>query len=131
MITVDGREYDVDVTDLGLDVEFIYKYAERTENYEMQYELGAVYYNQSITFGTSSSDNLDFKELFQLLSTKSSIDEGTGHNVEIWTPLGKMTFMMYPNKLSLKLLLLDKNNENSWWTGFTVTFIALKPIERW
>ena len=131
MITVDGREYDVYVTDLGLDEEFINKYAERTENYEMQYELGAVYYNQSITFGTSSSDNLDFKELFQLLSTKSSIDEGTGHNVEIWTPLGKMTFMMYPNKLSLKLLLLDKNNENSWWTGFTVTFIALKPIERW
>ena len=131
MIVVDGREFSVDVTDLGLDVEFVYKYAERTEDYEMRYELGAVYYNQSITFGTSCTDNPDFKELFQVLSTKSSIDEGTGHNVVVWTPLGKMTFLMYPNKLSLKMLHHEQNRGNTWWTGFTVTFIALKPAESW
>lgn len=43
MIVIDGKEYNVDVTDIGLDVEFIYKYAERTESFEMKYELGAVY----------------------------------------------------------------------------------------
>lgn len=43
MIKVDGKEYNVDVTELGLDVEFIYKYAQRTENFELKYELGAVY----------------------------------------------------------------------------------------
>lgn len=53
MIKVDGKEYNVDVTELGLDVEFIYKYAQRTENFELKYELGAVYYNQQITFGTT------------------------------------------------------------------------------
>lgn len=131
MITVDDREFNVDVTDIGLDVEFVYKYAERTENYEMQYELGAVYYNQSLTFGTSCTDNPDFVELFQILSTKSSIDEGTGHNVVIMTPLGNLTFQMYPDKLSLKMLLMDKNSGDSWWTGFTVKFIALKPAESW
>lgn len=131
MIVLDGKEFNVDVTDINLDVEFVYKYAERTENYEMQYELGAVYYNQSITFGTSGTENPDFEELFRILSTKSSIDEGTGHNVAIWTPLGRLTFMMYPNKLSLQMLHYDKNRENTWWTGFTVKFIALKPIESW
>lgn len=129
MITVDSREYDVDVIDLGLDVEFLYKYAERTENYEMQYELGAVYYNQSITMGTSCTDNPDFVDLFQLLSTKSSLDDGTGHNVVVMTPLGNLTFMMYPDKLSLKMVLMEKNC--TWWTGFTVNFIALKPAESW
>ncbi len=130
MITVDGRNYNVDVTELGLDVEFIYKFAERTENYELAYELGAVYYNQSLTFGVLGSGNADFRDLFALLSTKSSIDSGTGHNVSVWTPLGKMTFLMYPDKLTLKLILLDKNQE-SWWSGFTVKFIAVKPAERW
>lgn len=131
MIKVDGKEYNVDITELGLDVKFIYKYAQRTENFELKYELGAVYYNQQITFGTTESSNRDFRELFTILSTKSTIDAGTGHNVEIQTPLGKMTFLMYPDKLSLNLLMLDKAKDTSWWTGFTVKFIAVKPAERW
>ena len=68
MITVDGRLYNVDVVEVGLDVEFIYKYAERTENYELSYELGAVYYNQSLTFGTSGTQNADFRDLFASVS---------------------------------------------------------------
>ena len=130
MITLDGKSYDVDVVEVGLDVEFIYKYAERTENYELSYELGAVYYNQSLTFGTSGTGNADFVELFALLSSKSKIDSGTGHNVEILTPLGRLTFLMYPDKLSLQLLHLGEDKE-SWWSGFTVKFIAVKPVERW
>lgn len=130
MIAVDGRNYDVDVTEVGLDVEFIYKFAERTENFELAYELGAVYYNQSLTFGVSGTLNADFRDLFALLSTKSRIDSGTGHNVAIWTPLGRLTFLMYPDKLSLNLVHLGKGEE-SWWSGFTVKFIAVKPVERW
>ena len=131
MITVDGKEYNVEVTDLGLDVEFMYKYAERTERFDLQYELGAVYFNQNITFGMVSSDNTDFGELFKLLSTRSAIDSGTGHNVEIWTPMGKMTFLMYPNKLTLNLKKLEMGTKRTWWQGFTVKFIAVKPVESW
>ena len=50
MITVDGKNYNVAVTDVSLDTEFIYKYAERTEDYNLNYELGAVYHNQSLIF---------------------------------------------------------------------------------
>lgn len=131
MINIDGKKINVDVTDIGLDVEFVYKYAERTENFELQYELGAVYYNQSITFGTSCTDNPDFQELFRILSAKSSIDEGTGHDVVIWTPIGRMSFLMYPNKLSLKMIQYDPKTENTWWNGLNVSFIAVKPAERW
>lgn len=131
MISIDGKELNVEVTDVGLDVEFVYKYAERAENFEMQYELGAVYYNQSITFGTSCTDNPDFRELFRILSTKSGIDKGTGHSVAIWTPLGRLTFLLYPNKLSLKMLHCEQNSGETWWTGLNVNFIALKPVESW
>lgn len=131
MITVDGRGYNVEITEIGLDVEFMYKYAERTEKFDLQYELGAVYFNQTLTFGTESTDNKDFVELFRLLSTRSSIDSGTGHNVEIHTPMGKMTFLMYPNKLTLKLKMIEPGNSATWWQGFSVKFIAVKPVESW
>ena len=45
MIKIDGKQYDVPITELGLDVEFQYKFAERNEKYELNYELGAVFYN--------------------------------------------------------------------------------------
>lgn len=130
MIKVDGRTYDVEVIEIGLSVEFMYKYAERTESFELSYELGAVYFNQSLTFGTECTDNEDFTDLFQLLSTKSTIDQGTGHNVEIWTPLGKMTFLMYPNGIEVKMLMLEQYGK-TWWTGMNVKFIAVKPVESW
>ena len=76
MIKIDGKQYDVPITELGLDVEFQYKFAERNEKYELNYELGAVFYNQSITFATTDTTNKDFVALVQLLSTKSSIDDG-------------------------------------------------------
>lgn len=128
MIIVDGRQYNVSVTDVGLDTEFIFKYAERTEDFNLNYELGAVYHNQSLTFGVEDTDNGDFVDLYKLLSTKG-IDNGTGHNVEIWTPMGKMTFLMYPNKLSVKMKY-EKGNK-TWWSGMTINFIAVKPVESW
>lgn len=134
MIKIDGRVYDVPVEEMDLDVEFQYKYAERTENYELNYELGAVFYNQSITFGTTKTTNGDFVALVQLLSTKSSIDNGTGHEVEIWTPMGRMQFLMYPNKLSMKMKSVrdkDTEKECTKWAGLKVKFIAVTPAERW
>ena len=128
MITVDGRAYKVSVKEVGLDTEFIYKYAERTEDFNLNYELGSVYYNQSLTFGTEDTDNKDFVDLFKLLSTKG-IDNGTGHNVEIWTPMGKLTFLMYPNKLTIKMIY--DNGKKTWWNSFAVKFIAVKPVESW
>lgn len=127
MIRVDGKDYDVIVTDVSLDTEFIYKYAERTKDYSMKYELGAVYFNQSFAFGLGRS-NSDFSELWDLLSNKG-VDNGTGHNVEIWTPIGKMTFLMYPNSISLKLV--REKADNTWWTGMQVKFIAVKPARSW
>lgn len=129
MIVVDGKNYNVKVIEVNLDIDFLYKYAERTENFDMQYELGAVYYNQSLKFGVENSDNQDFVNLIKLLSTKSKIDGGTGHNVQIWTPFGKITFLMYPNKLTMKLN--QEKHGKTWWSDASVKFIAVKPVERW
>lgn len=127
MIIVDGRTYQVDVTEVGLDTDFLYKYAERTEDFKLNYELGAIFFNQSLTFGTGRS-NSDFSALWDLLSSRSSVDQGTGHNVVIWTPMGRMTFVMYPDKVSVKMIREYKGN--TWWTGMAVKFTAVEPARR-
>ena len=76
----------------------------------------------------------DFVELVQLLSKKSSLDNGTGHKVTVWTPMGRMKFLMYPNKLSMKMKSVtnrDSENECTKWASLKVKFIAVTPVERW
>lgn len=124
MIIVDGITYNVDVIDVDLDTEFQYKYADRMEDYALNYELGAIFFNQSLVFGTDSSKS-DLAKLWDVLSSKSTVDKGTGHNVQIWTPIGKLTFLMYPNKVNIKLF--REYGSQTWWTGMTVKFIAVKP----
>lgn len=124
MIIVDGKDYDVEITGVGLDTEFLYKYAERMTDYSLKYELGAVFFNQSLTFGIGKS-NSDFADLWDLLSDRSRIDNNTGHNVQIWTPIGKLTFLMYPDNIHVEML--RAKDSNTWWTGMQVNFIAVKP----
>jgi hypothetical protein len=128
MITVDGRKFNVMIKAVDLDAEFMYKFAERTEDFNLNYELGAVFFNQSITFGVEDSDNKDFVDLYKLLTSKG-VDNGTGHNVEIFTPLGRQTFLMYPNKVQIKLL--KERGTKSWWQDMQIKFIAVKPAESW
>lgn len=128
MIRIDGKEYNVSVISVNLDAEFMYKYAERTEDFNLNYELGAVFFNQSLTFGVEDSENADFVALYRLLTTKG-IDKGTGHNVEIWTPLGQMTFLMYPNKVQVEMQ--KARGSKTWWQDMQVKFIAVKPAESW
>lgn len=123
MIKIDGREYDVELTEVNLSTEFLYKYAERTRSYELKYELGAVFFNQSLVFGPGKSGT-DFSDLWDTLSDKG-IDGGTGHNVEIWTPIGKLTFLMYPGGINVKMICDVRND--TWWNGMKVDFIAVKP----
>ena len=128
MITVDGRSYNVMIKSVDLDAEFMYKYAERTEDFNLNYELGAVFFNQSITCGVEDSENEDFVDLYKVLTTKG-VDNGTGHNVEIFTPLGKQTFLMYPN--SVKVKLLKERGTKTWWQDMQIKFIAVRPAESW
>lgn len=128
MIRIDGKDYNVSIISVNLDAEFMYKYAERTEDFNLNYELGAVFFNQSLTFGVEDSENADFVALYRLLTTKG-IDKGTGHNVEIWTPLGQMTFLMYPNKVQVEMQ--KARGSKTWWQDMQVKFIAVKPAESW
>lgn len=127
MIQVDGRIYKVDVLKAELDTEFLFKYAERTEDFELRYELGAVFFNQSLTFGMGKSGT-DFADLWDLLSSPSALDTGTGHNVVIWLPIGKMEFLMYPN--NIKVELVRDKKQDTWWNNMKVKFIGVKPARR-
>lgn len=130
---IDGIGYKLNVSSVKLDTEFLYKYAERTENLNLVYELGGIFLNQEITLGTEDSNNEDFLKVWDILSKTSNVDGGTGHNVRIFTPMGYMTFLMYPNSVTLSLNRARLNNGSlagTSWQSMTVKFIAIKPTGR-
>lgn len=124
MILVDGIYYNVNITECNLSTNFVYKFAERTEDMKLNYELGGVFFNESITIGFGKSA-ADFRTLWNVLSSRSTIDNGTGHNVQIWTPMGKMTFTMYPENFTVKMLQDDGGN--GMWTAMVLNFIGTEP----
>lgn len=124
-IFVDGVGYDLNVTNITLDTEFLYKYAERTEDFSLSYELGAIYLNQEITLGTEDEGNEDFVKLWKVLSSKSTIDNGTGHEVRILTPAGYLNCLMYPNSVNLNFQRYDSLHPK--WKGLKVKFIMVNP----
>ena len=120
MIKIDDIMYDVDIVDLDLDVEFIYKYAERLSDGTLHSEISSVFFNQSITFG-KGQNNTDFMYLFNKLSELIEY-----HAVEIYTPAVVGRFNMYCSNVKLKMI--KEKLSNTYWEGMTVKFIACNPV---
>lgn len=121
---VDGIFYNVNITKISLSTNFLYKYADRTEDYVFKAELGAIFFNQSLTI-THGKSVEDFNKLWDVLSSRSTIDNGTGHNIQIWTPTGRYIFAMYPENFTLEML--EDDGGNGMWTSLQLNFIAIEP----
>lgn len=68
-ISVDGTYFDIPMVSLKRTADFLDKFAERTEDGELHRELIGVYYNYTITVGTSSSfPNDDYAVFFDKMS---------------------------------------------------------------
>lgn len=59
-ITVDGTYYDIPLVSLKRTADFLDKYAERAEDGILQRELIGVYYNFTLTAGSSDHFNCDY-----------------------------------------------------------------------
>lgn len=117
---MDGVTYNVDITNVQIEGEFLYKYANRTQNGDFQSEGLGYFENQSLTF--SGGPSSDFVALYQAL-TQLQADGTFNHEVELYSPLGKYNFDMYPNRLPISL---DKiSGTDTWWGEMSVKFTAV------
>ncbi|MCI8637277.1 MAG: hypothetical protein HFH68_17715 [Lachnospiraceae bacterium] len=118
-ITIDGQQYNISVF-IGIKetADFLDKYANRTDDGDLQRELIGVYFNYSdIKFEPQTDNNYDeFERLWNKLTEAEEF-----HTVKI----ANLEFRAYFNNVSR--VIYDFRNNKAYRKDMTVNFTAKKP----
>lgn len=123
-IMVDGIFFDIPMVSLKRTADFLDKYAERTEDGELQRELIGVYYNYTLTAGTST----DFGETDYEAFWDKMTEPVEFHDISIPTQSGYYTFRGYISSVSDEYKKILENE--AVFTGFTCKITAKGPARK-
>ena len=119
MLYSDGIGYKIDVLSVKRTADFLDKYAERTENGDLERELIGVYFNYKLQLGPGI-DRTEYARLWDKLTEPVEF-----HEVTVPDEDGDYTFTAYFSNVADELL--RKVAEKNYWKNLTVNFIAKKP----
>ena len=119
MLYIDGIGYKIDVLSVKRTADFLDKYAERTENGDLERELIGVYFNYKLQLGPGI-DRTEYARLWDKLTEPVEF-----HEVTVPDEDGDYTFTAYFSHVADELL--RKVAEKNYWKNLTVNFIAKKP----
>ena len=120
-IMIDGIFFDIPMVSLKRTGDFLHKYAERNEAGTLMAELIGVYYNYTLTAGTSSDfGDTDYEAFWDKMTEPVEF-----HDISIPTKSGYYTFRGYISSVADEYKkILDNEAE---FTGFTCKFTAQSP----
>ena len=119
MLYIDGIGYKIDVLSVKRTADFLDKYAERTENGDLERELIGVYFNYKLQLGPGI-DRTEYARLWDKLTEPVEF-----HEVTVPDEDGDYTFTASFSNVADELL--RKVAEKNYWKNLTVNFIAKKP----
>ena len=119
MLYIDGIGYKIDVLSVKRTADFLDKYAERTENGDLERELIGVYFNYKLQLGPGV-DRAEYARLWDKLTEPVEF-----HEVTVPDEDGDYTFTAYFSNVADELL--RKVAEKNYCKNLTVNFIAKKP----
>ena len=119
MLYIDGIGYKIDVLSVKRTADVLDKYAERTENGDLERELIGVYFNYKLQLGPGI-DRTEYARLWDKLTEPVEF-----HEVTVPDEDGDYTFTAYFSNVADELL--RKVAEKNYWKNLTVNFIAKKP----
>lgn len=119
MLYIDGIGYKIDVLSVKRTADFLDKYAERTENGNLERELIGVYFNYKLQLGPGV-DRAEYARMWDKLTEPVEF-----HEVTVPDEDGDYTFTAYFSNVADELL--RKVAEKNYWKNLTVNFIAKKP----
>ena len=119
MLYIDGIGYKIDVLSVKRTADFLDKYAERTENGDLERELIGVYFNYKLQLGPGI-DRTEYARLWDKLTEPVEF-----HEVTVPDEDGDYTFTAYFSNVADELL--RKVAEKNYWKNLTVNSIAKKP----
>lgn len=120
-ISIDGIYYDLPLVSIKRTADFLDKFAERTEDGILNRELIGVYYNYTMTVGTSSSfPNNDYNAFWDKITEPVEF-----HEITLPDGKGKYTFTAYVSSVSDEFeKVLESGAE---FKSFTCKFTARAP----
>ncbi|MCM1190776.1 MAG: hypothetical protein NC541_15990 [bacterium] len=121
-IRIDGITYDIPLVSVKRTADFLDKYAERSEDGDMQRELIGVYFNYQMSFGTIDDDNL-YDALWEVLTRPVEY-----HDFELPTTRGRYAFRGYVSGVSDEIEKIMSDTAK--FKGLQCKFIAKKPSRR-
>lgn len=120
-IRIDGTHFDIPMVSLKRSANFLDKYAERVEIGDLERELIGVYYNYTLTVGSSDAfGETDYDEFWDKMTEPVEF-----HDISVPTAKGYYTFRGYISSVSdeYEQILDDK----AVFKGFTCKFTAKRP----
>lgn len=121
-IIIDGKRYDVPVSDVVRNADVLDKYANRTENGDLKRKGIGVYYNYEISFGFTT-DTVAYDSLYSKLTEAKEF-----HNVTVPASGGDFSFKAYITKVSDKMLAQYKGK--NYFGELKASFTAKAPARR-
>lgn len=122
MLVIDGQEYNIPVLEIKRKAEVLDRYAQRTENGELQRKIIGVYFNYSLSLG-STADTAEYARLWDKLTEPAEF-----HTVTVPDETGDYTFTAYFSNVGDELRYSGKGK--NYFTGLTVNFIAKSPARK-
>lgn len=119
ILTIDGTTYEVNIIDLVETSEFVDKYAERTEDWDLQRELAGIFFNYELTLG-NNQDQTVAQALWDKIHEPTEF-----HTVILPHDEGLQTFTAYMTGAARNLKKRSAGVNK--WGGYTIKFIAKKP----
>lgn len=123
-ISIDGTYFDVPMVSLKRTADFLDKYAERTEDGVMNRELIGVYYNYTLTVGSSSAfGDTDYDTFWDKMTEPVPF-----HEIALPDKKGTYNFVAYISSVSDEYeKILEDGAE---FKSFTCKFTAKAPARR-
>lgn len=123
-IKVDGIFFDIPMVSLKRSADFLDKYAERNEEGDLLRELIGVYYNYTLTVGTSTDfGDTDYDAFWDKMTEPVEF-----HEISVPTLNGYYTFTGYISSVSDEYKKILDNEAT--FTGFTCKLTAKSPARR-
>ena len=118
-IVIDSTTYNVPLKVVTRKADFLYKYAERTEDGVLHSELIGVYYNFDVEVGMSTNNVTDYAALF--LKLTEAVET---HQITLQAPSSYTTFSCYFANVKDEVA---KDKGTPYFRNLSFSVIAISP----
>lgn len=122
MIKIDGITYKIPVVSIKRKADFLDKYANRTEDGDLQRELIGVYFNYQLQLG-NTTDVVEYARLWKKLTEPVEF-----HTVTVPDESGDYTFTAYFSNVGDEVRKMQ--NAKNYFKSLTVNFTAKSPARK-